>query len=143
MGLLRRKQTEEEEETKQKKRRFSFTEKYSIPIGFVLFAGLLVGGYLPDINPLLYLVLGPFLFRLFIDIATGQTIGKRIIRTLHPKILAIDIGVMVLGLVALYITGYWTLDHLSPVIAALDIVFEQFGYSISITDAGAANITGT
>lgn len=132
MGLRRRKKKEEKK--KQEKRQFSFFDKYSLPLGFLLFAGLLIGGYLPDFNPLVYLVLGPFLFRLLIDIVKKQTVGRRIIRTLHPKILLIDIGVMVGGLVALYMAGYWTIADLAPIVEFLNIFLEQVGYTLELPE---------
>lgn len=131
----------EEEEDKKKESRFSFLDKYSMSLGFLVIAGLLIAGELPEFNPVAYLVLGPVLVRLLFDILTKKTVGSRIIRTLHPKILTVDMVVMVGGLVALYMTGYWTLADIAPIIDVLNVIIEQIGYTIEMTDAGTANIT--
>lgn len=126
---------------KKKRSRFSFFERYAVPIGFLVTAGLLVAGYLPEYNPVVYLVLGPFLFRLLFDILSGKTVRRRILRTLHPKILFVDVIVMVGGLFALYTAGYWTLADITPVVNVFNVFLEQIGYTINLSDAGAANIT--
>lgn len=128
---------------KQKQSRFSFIDRYSMVIGFFLFAGLLVTGYLPDHNPIPYLILGPFAVRILSDIATGQTVGFHILRNIHPRVLIIDIAVIGAGLAALYSAGYWTMTDISPIIEILNIILEPFGQGIELPETGTANMTGS
>ncbi len=120
--------------TKKKKSRFSFLEKYSLVLGFLLFAGLLVSGYLPDHNPIPYLVLGPIFIRILVDIGIRQTIGSHIFRNLHPKILFIDTVVVGGGLFVLYSLGYWGLEDISLFIEILNVVLEQLDAEITLPE---------
>ncbi len=128
---------------KKKRSRFSFLEKYSLVLGFVLFAGLLVADYLPDHNPMPYLILGPFVIRVIVDAATGQTVGVHILRNIHPRILTIDIIVVGGGIIALYGAGHIAPEDIDPFVNLLNIVLEQFGQEIALPSDPPANLTGS
>lgn len=135
----RGKEDEPEPEEDESESRFNLLEKYSLSIGFLLTAVLLVEGQLPDYNPFIFFVFGPIAFRLLIDLAFKQTLGAQIIRDIHPKIIAVDTVVIMGGLLLLYDAGYWTLADLSPLLDAFSALSEQLGL---VDPVEAANQTG-